>query len=127
MWPYKKSIGIFVFSSRFSRTGFVFLPSRNERRFRGLIYDDLCMTSSAAAPLFLPVLVQKCYEHCMDKGAEYMATQWARECFCSDNKDLEYDRHGSGAVCDMACTGEKVNYTKQQRSESGGDCGVPSV
>ncbi|CAN0053577.1 unnamed protein product [Ectocarpus sp. 6 AP-2014] len=48
---------------------------------------------------------EKCYEHCMEMGAEYMATQWAQECFCSNNKDLEYDRHGSGAKCDMTCTG----------------------
>ncbi|CAN0276754.1 unnamed protein product [Ectocarpus sp. 4 AP-2014] len=52
---------------------------------------------------------ETCYYHCVGKGAEYMATQWARECFCSSNKDLEYDRHegrrGSAAECNMSCTG----------------------
>ncbi|CAM9703874.1 unnamed protein product [Ectocarpus fasciculatus] len=62
------------------------------------VLDDMLSSRDAMS-------AEKCYEHCMEKGAEYMATQWARECFCSDNKDLEYDRHGSGAVCDMECTG----------------------
>eukprot|EP00903_Cladosiphon_okamuranus_P006097 g6007.t1 len=46
-----------------------------------------------------------CLEHC--SGAAFMATQYSYECFCSTDEDLEYDRYGDGAVCDMNCLGDE--------------------
>lgn len=51
---------------------------------------------------------QLCYDHCSSKGAAFMATQYSFECFCSADVDLDYKRHGDGAVCDMACLGDEV-------------------
>ncbi|CAM9378424.1 unnamed protein product, partial [Ectocarpus sp. 8 AP-2014] len=47
-----------------------------------------------------------CYEYCSEIGAAYMATQYAFECFCSADEDLDYERHGT-AMCDMACWGDE--------------------
>ncbi|CAB1112811.1 unnamed protein product [Ectocarpus sp. CCAP 1310/34] len=52
----------------------------------------------------------------MDLDAEYMATQWAVECFCSKNKDLKYDRHEeheSAAECNMMCSGGAEEETEE--------------
>lgn len=37
-----------------------------------------------------------------------MATQFGYECFCSTDVDLDYERHGDGAVCEMDCLGDEV-------------------
>ena len=41
-----------------------------------------------------------------------MATQYGFECWCSDEVDLDYDRHydsvGKDAECDMMCQGDTV-------------------
>lgn len=53
-----------------------------------------------------------CLKYCLEKSAAFMAVQWGFECWCSDDSDLEYDRHyeaaGVDAVCDMECFGEEV-------------------
>ena len=55
---------------------------------------------------------QVCLEHCSALGATFMATQYGFECWCSDEIDLDYDRHqasaGKDAECDMMCQGNTV-------------------
>ncbi|CAM9965889.1 unnamed protein product [Ascophyllum nodosum] len=46
-----------------------------------------------------------CHEYCNVRGAFYMATQYGNECFCSEEGDLDYDRHSTG-VCDQPCAGD---------------------
>lgn len=56
---------------------------------------------------------QVCYDHCFSKGAAFMAAQFSFACFCSTDEDLEYERHGDGAVCDMDCIGDEVSVTRR--------------
>jgi len=39
-----------------------------------------------------------------------MATQWGIECWCANEVEVKYERHGEGAVCNYACAGDKVRY-----------------
>ena len=54
-----------------------------------------------------------CQEHCEGLGATFMATQFGYECWCSDDIDLDYERHHysdcADAVCDMVCQGNTVS------------------
>ncbi|CAM9748181.1 unnamed protein product [Pylaiella littoralis] len=48
-----------------------------------------------------------CYQHCFDRGATFMATQFGSECWCEDTVELKYERHGDNAICDYPCTGDE--------------------
>eukprot|EP00752_Nemacystus_decipiens_P017253 g15457.t1 len=48
-----------------------------------------------------------CYEYCVSLGAHLMATQYADQCWCSDEVDVEYDRHGE-ADCNYPCVGDET-------------------
>lgn len=46
--------------------------------------------------------------HCEDADAEFMATQYGKECWCSKKADLDYGRHGV-AECDKVCAGDEFD------------------
>ncbi|CAM9258580.1 unnamed protein product [Ectocarpus sp. 4 AP-2014] len=48
-----------------------------------------------------------CYNYCVGLGALWMATQYAIECWCTNEVDLDYARHGAGAQCNYDCTGDE--------------------
>lgn len=42
-----------------------------------------------------------------------MATQWSKECFCGDDIEVDYGRHGE-AECNHRCAGDKVRCDDAQ-------------
>ncbi|CAM9637939.1 unnamed protein product [Ectocarpus sp. 4 AP-2014] len=52
-----------------------------------------------------------CLQYCTGKNATFMAVQFGFECWCSDETDLEYERHNEladeDAVCNMPCVGDE--------------------
>lgn len=47
-----------------------------------------------------------CNTHCEALDAAYMSLQYGRECWCSMEGGLDYERHGEG-VCEYPCTGDE--------------------
>lgn len=66
---------------------------------RDIIRDD-SLWSVLCTPQF-------CYDHCVSLGAPLMATQWSIECWCAEEVEVDFDRHGE-AECDHRCAGDKV-------------------
>ncbi|CAM9840308.1 unnamed protein product, partial [Ectocarpus sp. 8 AP-2014] len=50
---------------------------------------------------------QFCYNYCVGLGALWMATQYAIECWCTNEVELDYARHGAGAQCNYDCAGDE--------------------
>eukprot|EP00752_Nemacystus_decipiens_P017146 g15361.t1 len=48
-----------------------------------------------------------CYDYCVSLGAPLMATQYSKECWCAEEVEVEYDRHGT-AECNYPCAGDEV-------------------
>eukprot|EP00752_Nemacystus_decipiens_P001998 g1921.t1 len=55
---------------------------------------------------FKRVKADFCYDYCVSLGAPFMATQWSAECWCADEVEVEFDRHGR-AECNYPCVGDK--------------------
>ncbi|CAN0061331.1 unnamed protein product [Ectocarpus sp. 6 AP-2014] len=51
-----------------------------------------------------------CYNYCIDLGALWMATQYAIECWCTNEVELDYARHGAGAQCNYDCAGDESEF-----------------
>ncbi|CAN0468079.1 unnamed protein product [Ectocarpus sp. 12 AP-2014] len=48
-----------------------------------------------------------CYNYCVGLGALWMATQYAIECWCTNEVELDFARHGAGAQCNYDCAGDE--------------------
>ena len=74
--------------------------------FRGLrISRNECRVGYV---LLFSCTVQFCYDYCLSLGARWMSTQWATECWCAEEEDLDYERHGEGTDCELPCAGDAV-------------------
>eukprot|EP00903_Cladosiphon_okamuranus_P006012 g5932.t1 len=69
-----------------------FRDSQDDRVLMSLFADDMMTTGL-------------CLQLCTEDGAVYAATQYGSECWCSNDFDIEYDRHGDDVECDMPCVG----------------------
>eukprot|EP00903_Cladosiphon_okamuranus_P018810 g17302.t1 len=45
-----------------------------------------------------------CYDYCVEKGAPLMATQFSIECWCAEEVEVDFGRHGR-AECNFPCAG----------------------
>lgn len=60
---------------------------------------------------------QVCFEYCSGVGSVFMATQYGKECWCSDKAELDHERHGE-AVCDYDCAGDEVSSSFSAQKQS---------
>eukprot|EP00752_Nemacystus_decipiens_P005019 g4559.t1 len=58
--------------------------------------------------------LEVCRDYCTGLGAAFMAVQYAFQCFCSPDANLDYDRHnditGEVPVCNKLCVGDEDQY-----------------